>query len=99
LYPYRNPDAKRERLMDRNSIVADIMRALTEILEQDISGLPEGTRLFEDLHLDSTAVLELLMALEDMIGIEVDPETLDMADFKTIGTLADYVATNLGVTV
>lgn len=85
--------------MDRSTIAADITRALADVLERDIVGLPESTRLFEDLFLDSTAVLELLMALEDTIGIEVDPETLDMADFKTIGTLTDYVAANLGVTV
>jgi acyl carrier protein len=85
--------------MDRRTIAADIARALADVLERDIVGLPESTRLFEDLYLDSTAVLELLMALEDTIGIEVDPETLDMADFKTIGTLTDYVATNLGVNV
>ena len=85
--------------MNRSTITADILRALAEVLERDVSGIPEGTRLFEDLYLDSTAVLELLMALEDTIGIEVDPETLDMGDFKTIGTLSDYVAKNLGVTV
>jgi acyl carrier protein len=85
--------------MNRSTITADILRALAEVLERDVSGLPEDTRLFEDLYLDSTAVLELLMALEDMIGIEVDPETLDMSDFKTIGTLSDYAAKNLGVVV
>jgi acyl carrier protein len=85
--------------MNRSTITADILRALAEVLERDVSGIPEDTRLFEDLYLDSTAVLELLMALEDTIGIEVDPETLDMGDFKTIGTLSDYVAKNLGVTV
>jgi acyl carrier protein len=37
--------------------------------------------------MDSTGVLELLMALEDNLGIEVDPENLDMDDFKTVGTL------------
>lgn len=31
------------------------------------------------------------MALEDGIGIVVDPEDLDMDDFKSVGTLTDYV--------
>jgi acyl carrier protein len=85
--------------MNRSSIAADILRVLSEVLERDASGFSDDTRIFEDLHLDSTLVLELLMALEDNVGLEVDPENLDMADFKTIGTLSDYVAKNLGVIV
>jgi acyl carrier protein len=80
---------------DRADIIAKIEAALSEVLMRDISGLSESTRLFEDLQLDSTAVLELLMALEDNIGFEVDPDNLDMADFKTLGTLADYVSVAL----
>jgi acyl carrier protein len=83
--------------MDRKEIVAQIEAALSEVLERDISGLTEDVRLFEDLHLDSTAILELLMALEDNLGIEVDPESLDMDDFRTVGSLADYVAATLAV--
>jgi acyl carrier protein len=84
--------------MDRKEIIASIESALSEVLKREISGIPEDTRLFEDLQLDSTAVLELLMALEDNVGFEVDPESLDMDDFKTLGTLADYVSAAMGVT-
>ncbi|TDB78101.1 acyl carrier protein [Micromonospora sp. KC723] len=77
--------------MERNEIVKNIQGALAEVLMRDFGPLPENTRLFEDLHLDSTAILELLMALEDNIGIEVDPEKLDMGDFRTIGTLTDFL--------
>lgn len=83
--------------MDRKDIIAQIEAALSEVLERDISALQEDVRLFEDLHLDSTAVLELLMALEDNLGIEVDPESLDMDDFRTLGSLADYIAATLAV--
>lgn len=82
---------------DRAGIIAKIEDALSEVLMQSISELSEDTRLFEDLQLDSTAVLELLMALEDNIGFEVDPDNLDMADFKTLGTLADYVGAVLSI--
>lgn len=82
---------------DRRDITAKIADALSEVLMREISGLPEDTRLFEDLQLDSTAVLELLMALEDNVGFEVDPDNLNMADFKTIGTLADYVIAALSI--
>ncbi|MBM7077230.1 MULTISPECIES: acyl carrier protein [Micromonospora] len=81
--------------MDRSKIVSQIEQALSDVLQRPVAGLPEETRLFEDLHVDSTSVLELLMALEDGVGIEVDPERLEIADFKTIGTVADYVIVNL----
>ena len=37
-----------------------------------------NTSLFDELHLDSTSVLELLMTLEDRIdGLEIDPDELE----------------------
>lgn len=83
--------------MDRAEIVSGVEASLAEVLKRDTAGLPEETRLFEDLQLDSTSILELLMSLEDGLGIEVDAESLDMEDFRTIGTLADYLTTVLGV--
>ncbi|ANZ40456.1 acyl carrier protein [Lentzea guizhouensis] len=85
--------------MDRLTVLKTITNALTEVMQRDYSDATEDTRLFEDLHLDSTSVLTLLMALEDHTGIEVDPETLQMDDFRTIGTLADYLEANLDVAV
>lgn len=77
--------------MDRSKVISQIESSLSEVLQRPVSGMPEDTRLFEDLHVDSTSVLELLMALEDNLGIEVDPERLEISDFKTMGTVADYV--------
>lgn len=82
--------------MDRNSLIGAISETLTEVLKRDLPDLTEQTRLFEELHLDSTSILELLMALEDRIGIEVDPESLNMDDFASIGTLVDYLSGQLG---
>jgi acyl carrier protein len=86
--------------MDRSNIVSAVERALREVLNDAVpAGLSEKDRLFEDLHLDSTGVLELLMALEESLGIEVDPENLDMDDFQTVGSLTDYLAATLTATV
>lgn len=82
--------------MDQTSLVAAITEALAEVLKHDLPDLTEQTRLFEDLHLDSTSILELLMALEDRIGLEVDPESLNMDDFTSIGTLTGYLSGQLG---
>jgi acyl carrier protein len=81
--------------MDRSAVVSTIEAALQDVLKRDVAGVGESTRLFEDLALDSTSVIELLMGLEDAVALEVDPDTLDPDVFQTIGSLADYVIANL----
>jgi len=81
-----------ETTMDRPEMIGRIESALGEVLERPVDGLAEDTKLFDDLHLDSTSVLEVLMALEDSVGIDVDPDELDIADFESVGTLTDYVS-------
>lgn len=85
--------------MQRKEILEKITISLGEVLKRDVSGSSEETHLVEDLQMDSTAVLELLMALEDNLGFEVDPEQLQMDDFRTIGTLADYVGSTMDTAV
>jgi acyl carrier protein len=83
--------------MNTAEVIEAVTACLAEVTKRDVSGLTADTRLFEDLHLDSTSILELLMAVEDRVDIEVDPEKLNMDDFQTVGTLAAYVGSHLGV--
>ena len=83
--------------MDRGDVIAGIERALTEVLRRDLPVLTEDVRLFDDLNMDSTMALELLMTLEDTIGVEIDAENLSMDDFQTVGTLADYLMDAAGI--
>ncbi|HEY2443906.1 MAG TPA: acyl carrier protein [Streptosporangiaceae bacterium] len=84
--------------MNSTEIIQAVTECLAEVTKREVRGLTPDTRLFEDLHLDSTSILELLMAVEDRVDIEVDPERLNMDDFQTVGTLAAYVGSHLGVT-
>ncbi len=68
-----------------------VIRSLAKVLGSELSGATTQTRLFEDLALDSTSVLELLMAIEEELGVEFDPDTLEMQHFATIGSLSEYV--------
>ena len=77
--------------MERGNVITAVEQALSEILERPVTGLAEDARLFEDRHLDSTSVLELLMALEDSVDISVDPEELDMDNLRSVGSLPDSV--------
>jgi acyl carrier protein len=80
--------------MDRSQTVTAISAALVEVVHHELPDLTEDTRLFEDLQLDSTGILELLMALEENVGIEVDPDSLGMENFNTVRSLADYIQAN-----
>lgn len=69
-----------------------VINSLAQMLKQDPAGITASTRFFEDLQFDSTSVLELLMELEIDLGVEFDVETLEPADFDTVGALVSYVA-------
>jgi acyl carrier protein len=77
--------------MERPEVVSAIEKALAEVLEREVPPLTEEMRFFEDLHLDSTSIMELLISLEDGIGFVVDPETLDMDDFKSVGSFTTFL--------
>lgn len=78
--------------MERAVIITGIKSALSEVLQDEVGYVTEETSLFDDLYLDSAVLLELLMALEDVLDIEVDSQNLTMETFQTVGSLADYVA-------
>lgn len=77
--------------MDRQEIVAVIEKALGEVLERPVTGLTEETALFDELQLQSFHVLGLLMTVEEVTGIAVDPEELDVDDLRTMRSFTDYV--------
>jgi acyl carrier protein len=78
--------------MERTGIIEHIRQSITTTLGHEVAGLHEDTMLFEDLGLESLKTLELLLNIEEALGIEVDPEDLEMEVFRTVGSLADYVA-------
>ena len=81
-----------EVLDDR--VVAGICTALESVLEAEVSDLGPETRL-ADAGLDSTGVLELLMQLEEALGIEFDAENLEMSHFESVGSLARFVTAEM----
>lgn len=58
--------------------------ALVTVLEEDIGSLDDEQRMFEDLHLDSTTMLETLLVIDQDLNLNVDPEELDIDDFLTV---------------
>lgn len=77
--------------MNRTELTATVIHCLSDALKTELPDVTDQTRLFDDLHLDSTASLELLMAIEEAVSVEFDMEELNMDDFRTVGTLVDFV--------
>ena len=70
-----------------------IISCLGELLElEKTDHIKPETRLAEDLDLDSSLFIELLMVIEDHFeGIVFDPENLKQDDFSTVASLSGYV--------
>jgi acyl carrier protein len=68
-----------------------VRAAMESLLGREIPDLRPDLRLFEDLGLDSTSLLVLLMNLEDNGDIEIDPDELTSEVFADVGSLTRYV--------
>ncbi|MEY9870940.1 acyl carrier protein [Streptacidiphilus sp. MAP12-33] len=75
----------------REDVVHAVVAALAEVLGRELPGVTGTTRLFDDLNVDSTGVLGLLMGLEDGLDIEVDTDELEQHHLESVGALADYL--------
>jgi 3-oxoacyl-[acyl-carrier-protein] synthase-3 len=74
-----------------------VVDALGVLLRRLLGAEPvvsEGTRLFDELGLSSSKTLELLLALEDELDLQVDIEEIDRDDLASVGSLADFVVAN-----
>lgn len=74
----------------------DVAARLISLLSQKLD-LPEedfslDQSLREDLDIDSMTLLEIVMAVEERFGIEIDQREADR--FKTIGDLAQFLREN-----
>jgi len=82
--------------MSRPDIVAHVHAALSAVLHREVAGLGPEVSLFDDLGLDSTSIIELLMSLEDTTSLEIDPDELLPEVFQTVGSLSDYIEASSG---
>ncbi|MFG3226575.1 acyl carrier protein [Kitasatospora sp. NPDC048194] len=69
-----------------------VRQGLSQVLDKDVSGAGENVRLFDELGLDSSSALELLITIEEILDVQFDADELDMTHFETVGSLAGFVA-------
>jgi acyl carrier protein len=83
--------------VDSAAVNAVVKQALVVVLDQDLPELSGDTQLIGELGLDSTSVIDLLIALEDSLGLQIDPDELTVESFATFGALTEYVIERLSV--
>jgi acyl carrier protein len=75
----------------RQRVVGTICALLPTVVRHELPGVSEETRLTE-LDLSSASTLELMLAIEEELEIQIDVEEFDEEHVQSVGTLADYVA-------
>lgn len=79
-------------------ITQEVLRVLDEVLSlggRSAAFSRETPLLGAIPELDSMAVVSLITAMEDQLGIVVDDDDIDGATFATVGSLSDFVAGKL----
>ena len=79
--------------MGSGAVIADIYDLL-EPFNQNRLDLTEATDISADLNVDSVAILDLLMTIEDKYDISIPMNLL--ADVRTVGELAMTIEQTIG---
>ncbi len=78
--------------MTRDQLVHIITQAIAEETGHPGSSILESTS-FSDLGIDSLSSIVILNNIEDQINLELNP--LHMWDYPTVGSFADFLASQL----
>ena len=66
-----------------------VKATIVELLGSDPTKITREARFREDLEADSLDIVELIMALEDKMSIEISDE--DAQNITTVGQAVDYI--------
>jgi acyl carrier protein len=69
-----------------------IRTLIAEQLAVDVGGITLETDIMKDLNADSIDVMELLMTLEEELGITVPDDKIQ--DFRTVGDIVAFAEQN-----
>ena len=78
---------------------AEVIRLLDEVLSLKgrAQSFTDATPLLGSVpELDSMAVVAVITALEERLGVSVDDDEISGATFATLGTLVEFVGSKLG---
>ena len=69
-----------------------ILEIIADKLSIDVEEITLDSSFIDDLNADSLDIVELIMALEDELEMEIPDE--DVENFKTVGDVVNYVKTH-----
>ena len=69
-----------------------IQEIIADKLSIDVEEITLDSSFIDDLNADSVDIVELIMALEDELEMEIPDE--DVENFKTVGDVVNYVKTH-----
>ena len=67
-----------------------LLEELSRTARVDLSGLPDEAALRDEVPVDSLALLDVFLQVEERLGVELDEDMLGTV--RTIGDLVDCVA-------
>ncbi len=74
----------------------DAQARVASIMEKSLQLTIDSDKYQDDLHLDSMALLELIVGIEKEFGVGVDEEELDTPEhFKSVHSIASFVLQQL----
>lgn len=71
---------------DRDTIFVELRRILAEAFEIDPQQITPESGLYDDLELDSIDAIDLIVNVQELIGMKVQPE-----QFKSARSVSDVV--------
>lgn len=80
--------------MKREEIFDLVRGRLAELVECEPGTITLDTRLEEDLEADSLDLVELAMALEEELSLEIPDD--DLEGIRTVGDAVEFVAERVG---
>lgn len=84
--------------MNREQVIQELRAVLTERLELTLpERILETDRLYEEFGVDSIMALQLLVHIEEAMGVEIPDDMVDPSILKTVGTLARFIEKRRGM--
>jgi acyl carrier protein len=80
--------------MDRDQLLEILREATVPVLGCEPDLVTEAAHFADDLDADSLALVEIIMAIEDQLGIQV-PEA-ELKDVRTVGSAIDLLEKKVG---
>jgi acyl carrier protein len=79
--------------MDRSEALNALRSAAVDVLQVEADKVVESASFAEDLEADSLDLVELVMQLEDSLGVTIEED--DLAEVRTVGDALDVIVAAL----